>query len=192
MFDSIKYWKERSTWIIIVKFVMTKRRHIEEFGGKGNCNLWADLHEMHIKCRLLERPYCFFLFQMLNIGFIFECHICSFNYYINLMVSLFFFFFFLFIFCINLSISYLHFYCYSLSRFPGQIPLTPPTPLLYGCALPHPPPNYPPHPNNHIHWGFILSRTKGFPFTVALTRLFIATYAVGAQGQSMYSLWVVV
>jgi len=52
-------------------------------------------------------------------------------------------------------------------------------------------PHYCPPPNNTVHWGPALAGPRASPSNGALTRLFIATYAVGAQGQSLYSLWVV-
>jgi len=39
--------------------------------------------------------------------------------------------------------------------------------------------------------GSVLAGPRASPFTGAFIRLFIATYEVGAQGQSMYSLRVV-
>jgi len=98
------------------------------------------------------------------------------------------YFFFIFI---NLGISYLHFDCYSPSRFPSQHPPNPSSsPSLW--VFPSPSfPHYHPPPNNHVHLGFSLGGPRASPSTGALTRIFIATYEVGAQGQSMYSLWVV-
>jgi len=61
----------------------------------------------------------------------------------------------IFLIFINLSISYLHFDCYSPSWFPGQHPPNPSSPSS---------PHYFPPPNNPVHWGFSLDRTKGFPF----------------------------
>jgi len=95
-------------------------------------------------------------------------------------------FFFIFI---NLSISYLHFDCYSLS-FPGfqaNVPLTSSPPLLYGCSPPHPPPITTLSPIITFAGGSVLAGPRASPSTGALTRLFMATYEVGAQGQSMGS-----
>jgi len=92
---------------------------------------------------------------------------------------------------INLDISYLHFDCYNFSRFLGQHPPNP-SPSHSLWVFPSPPsPHYRPPHNNHVHWGSVLAGPRASPSTGALTRLFIATYAVGAQCQSMYNLWVV-
>jgi len=51
--------------------------------------------------------------------------------------------------------------------FPGfqaNIPLPLPLPLYMGVPLIILPPLPPAPPNNHVHWGFSLGRTKGFPF----------------------------
>jgi len=89
---------------------------------------------------------------------------------------------------IKLCISYLHFNCYSLSWFPGKHLPTPPPPLLYSCSPPHPPPITALPPTIMFTGGSVLAGPRASPSTGALTRLFIATYDVGAQGQSMYSL----
>jgi len=74
------------------------------------------------------------------------------------------FFFLTFFIYINLRISYLHFDCYSLSWFPGQHSPNPsPSPSIFLFPFPSSP-HYHPRPNNHVHWGFSLGRTKGFPF----------------------------
>jgi len=92
---------------------------------------------------------------------------------------------------LNLSISYLHFNCYYLSWFPSKHPPNPfPSPSIWVFPFPSSSPYNPPH-NNPVHWALGLGSTKGFPFHRCPTRLFIATYAVGDQGQSMYSLCVV-
>jgi len=64
--------------------------------------------------------------------------------------------------CLFVCFSYLHFSCYSLSRFPGKHPPNP-SPSIWVFPSPSSPHCRPP-PNNHIHWVFSLSRTKGFPF----------------------------
>jgi len=46
-------------------------------------------------------------------------------------------------------------------------------------------------PTIMITGGSVLAGPRASPSTGALARLFIATYEVGAQGQSMCSLWVV-
>jgi len=51
-----------------------------------------------------------------------------------------------------------------LLHFWANIPITPSPLLLYGCSPPNPPLITTLLPNNHIHWGFSLGRTKGFPF----------------------------
>jgi len=99
---------------------------------------------------------------------------------------------FSFIFPVNikLDVSYLHFNCYSLSRFPGQHP---PNPSSSSSIWVFPSP-FSPHyltPRIPLFKGPALAGPMASPSTDDLTRLFIATYAVGAQGQSMYSLWVV-
>jgi len=50
---------------------------------------------------------------------------------------------------------------------------------------------YFPPPTIPFTEGLALAEPRASPSTGAPTRLFIATYAAGAQGQSMYSLWVV-
>jgi len=100
------------------------------------------------------------------------------------------YFFFSFFFN-NLSIFYLHFECYSLSRFPIQHPPTPPSPLRYGCSPLHPPPITTLPPTITFTGDTVLAGPRAFPSTGALTRIFIATYEVRVQGQSMHSLWVV-
>jgi len=89
---------------------------------------------------------------------------------------------------INLSISYLHFNCYSPSSFQANIPLPPPPPLPYGCFPPHPPPITTLPPTITFTGGSVLEGPRASPSTGALTRIFIATYEVRVQGQSMYSL----
>jgi len=80
---------------------------------------------------------------------------------------------------------YLHFKCYSLSWFPFHKPLIPsPSPIR---VAPHLLPLW--TPNIPLHWGSNLGRTKGFSFHWCPNK---ATYAVGALGQPMYSLSVVV
>jgi len=74
--------------------------------------------------------------------------------------------------------------------FWANIPLTSPTPLLYGCSPPHLPPITALSPTITLTGGSVLARPRTSSSTGALTRLFIATYVVGAQGQSVYSLWV--
>jgi len=111
--------------------------------------------------------------------------LCLFFIFINLSII------YIFSIFINLSISYLHFDCYSLSGFPSQHPPTPPTPLLYGCSPPHPPPITAFLPTITFTGSSVLAGPRASSSTGALTRLFIAAYEVGAQGQYMYSLWVV-
>jgi len=83
----------------------------------------------------------------------------NFIFFHTVLISLLFFSIF-----INLGISYLHFNCYSLSRFQGQNPHNPShSPSIWVFPSPSSP-HYDPPPNNHIHWGFSLGRTKGFPF----------------------------
>jgi len=53
------------------------------------------------------------------------------------------------------------------------------------------PPLLPPPQQSCSLVGSVLVETRASPSTGALTRLFIATYEVGAQDQSMYSLRVV-
>jgi len=107
--------------------------------------------------------------QLITLSFLF--------FYISIYSCLIFFF-------IYLSISYLHFDCYSLSQFPGQHP----PPLLYWCFPPHPPPITAFPPTITFTGGSVLAGPRASPSTGALTRICIATYEVGAQGQSMYSL----
>jgi len=59
-----------------------------------------------------------------------------------------------------------------------------------GVPLPILPP-LPPSPQQSCSLGVQSWQDQGLPSTGALTRLLIATYEVGAQGQSMYSFWVV-
>jgi len=47
--------------------------------------------------------------------------------------------------------------------FQANIPQPLPFPFYMGVPLPILP-QLPPSPNNHVHWGFSLSRTQGFPF----------------------------
>jgi len=108
----------------------------------------------------------------------FVCLFCFLFLFLFLFCFLFLFLFFLIF--INLSISYIHFDCYSRSWFPGQHP----PPLLYG--LPRPNTTLP--PTITFTGGSVLAGPRASPSTGALTRLFIATYEVGAQGQSKYSL----
>jgi len=76
--------------------------------------------------------------------------------------------------------------------FQANIPLTPLTPLLFGCSPSHPPPHYCPPPTIPFTGGPALTGPRASsPSTGANTRLFIATYAAEAQDQFMYSLWVV-
>jgi len=107
---------------------------------------------------------------------------------LSLSLSLLSFFFtlffigYLFFIFINLGFSYLHFDCYSLSRFLGQHPPNPsPSPSILVFPSPSSP-HYRPPPNNHVHCGggSVLAGPRSSPST----RLFIATYEVGAQGQS--------
>jgi len=95
--------------------------------------------------------------------------------------------FFFFSIFIKLGISYLHFNYYYLSRLPGQYPPSPSPTLLYGCSTPHPPPITILPPTIPFTGGSVLAGPMASPSSGALTRLFIATYAVGAQGQFMYS-----
>jgi len=92
---------------------------------------------------------------------------------------------------INLGISYLHFDCYSLSLFPGQHPYNPFPILLYRCSPSHPPLITALTLTITFTGGSVLAEPRAFSSTGAFTRIFIDTYEVGAQGQSMYSLWVV-
>jgi len=55
-------------------------------------------------------------------------------------------------------------------------------------STPHPPPITALPPTIMFTGGSVLAGPKASPSTGALTRLFIVTYEVGAQGQSMYSL----
>jgi len=65
---------------------------------------------------------------------------------------------------IKLVISYLHFNCYYLSQFPSKHPPNPsPSPSIWAFPSPSSSP-YLPSPNNPVHWGFSLGRTKGFSF----------------------------
>jgi len=98
---------------------------------------------------------------------------------------------FVFSIFINLGISYLHFNCYSLSQFPGQCP---PNPSTSPSIWVFPSPSYPITalpPTITFTGGSVLAGPRASPSTGSLTRLFIVTYEVGVQGQSMYSLWVV-
>jgi len=72
--------------------------------------------------------------------------------------------------------------------FRANIPLIPPPPLLYGCSLPHPPPIAALSPTIQFTGGSVLAGPRASPSTGALTRIFITTYEVRVQGQSMYSL----
>jgi len=67
-------------------------------------------------------------------------------------------------------------------HFPNPSPS--PSPL-------HPPPITALPPTITFTGVSVLAGPRASPSTGALTRLFIATYEVAAQGQSMYSLWVV-
>jgi len=64
-------------------------------------------------------------------------------------------------------------------------PLTLPPPLIYGCYPAHPPPITALPARIPFTGGPALAGPRASPSTGALTRLFIATYAVGAQGQSL-------
>jgi len=75
--------------------------------------------------------------------------------------------------------------------FWANIPLTPAPPPLYCCSPPHPPPIVALPPTITLTGVSVLAEPRASPSTGALTRRFIATYKVGAQGQSMYSLWLV-
>jgi len=75
--------------------------------------------------------------------------------------------------------------------FRANIPLAPPPPILYGYSPASPPPITALSPRILFTRGPALAGPRASPSTGALTGLFIATYAVGAQGQSMYSLWIV-
>jgi len=110
-----------------------------------------------------------------------------------LFIYFYLFYFLFFSIFITLSISYIHFDCYSPSRFPDQHPSNRPPPLLYGCSHHHPHPITALSTTITFTGGSVLAGLRASPATgaLALTRLIIATCEVGAQGQSMYSLWVV-
>jgi len=72
--------------------------------------------------------------------------------------------------------------------FWANIPLILPPPLPYGCSPPHPPPIAALHPTIMFTADSVLAGPRASPSTGALTRIFIATYEVIVQGQSMYSL----
>jgi len=77
-----------------------------------------------------------------------------------------FIFYFLFFYFLSLLIWVFIIYIsivIPLLSFWANIPLSLPPPLLYVFPSPSSP-HYHPPPNNHIHWGFSLSRTQGFPF----------------------------
>jgi len=78
-----------------------------------------------------------------------------------------------------------------LPGFRANIPLHPTPPLVYRCSPPHPPSITALLPTITFTGGSVLAGPRASPSTGDLTRIFIATYEVGAQGQSMYSLWVV-
>jgi len=75
--------------------------------------------------------------------------------------------------------------------FWAHIPLAPAPPVLYRCSPPHLPPITALAPPIKFTGGSVLAGPRASTSTGAFTRLFIPTYGVGAQGQSMYSLWVV-
>jgi len=75
--------------------------------------------------------------------------------------------------------------------FQANILLTPSPSLLYECSPPHPSCITALPKTITFTGGSVFAGQRASPSTGALTRLFIATYAVGAQDQSMYSLWVV-
>jgi len=82
---------------------------------------------------------------------------------------------------IKLGISYLHFNCYYFSRFPGKHPPSPsPSPSIWVFPSPSSS-HYCPPPTILFIGGSVLAGPRASPSTGALTRLFIATYAVGAQ-----------
>jgi len=95
-------------------------------------------------------------------------------------------------------IHFIRFFIYisNVTSFPGFMSISPMCPPWTPSSIrvfPYPfilPSN--PHPNITLHLGSNLGRTKGFSFLWCSTRPSSATYAVGAIGQSMYSLWVVV
>jgi len=104
------------------------------------------------------------------------------------------YFLFLFLFFLSLLTWVFLLYISIVIPFPGfraNIPLAPPPPLVYGCSPPHPPPITDFPTTITFTGGSVLAGPRASPSTGALTRLFIATHEVGAQGQSMYSLWVV-
>jgi len=72
--------------------------------------------------------------------------------------------------------------------FQAKVPLTPLPPLLYGCSPPHPPPIATLPPTIMFTGGSLFAGPRASPSTGDLTRIFIATYEVRVQGQSMYSL----
>jgi len=78
---------------------------------------------------------------------------------------------------------------FPVCRPTSPLPLS--LPFYMGVPLPilHP---LPPSPQESRSLGGpALAGPRASPSTGALTRLFIAIYAVGDQSQSMYSLWVV-
>jgi len=83
------------------------------------------------------------------------------------------------------------FQSYSLSRFPVHKPPIPSPSLIRVLPTVHSPSYHQP-PTFPCTGDPTLKGPRASPFTGAPTRLFSATYAVGALGQSMYSLWVVV
>jgi len=104
----------------------------------------------------LKRKLKFFLFLSIRI----YCKIFSLKSNVVKNFQFHFFFFsslLTWVFLIYISIVIL------LPGFWANIPLIPPAPLLYGLLLPILPHYYPP-PNDHVHWGFSLGRTQGFPF----------------------------
>jgi len=114
------------------------------------------------------------------------------HYQKHFLAFLFLFFFLFSPIFINMSISYLHFNCYSPSQFHGQHPPNPsPSPYVWVFPSPSSPHYLPPPSTIMFTGGSVLAGSRASPSTDALTRLFIATYEVGAQGQSMYSLWIV-
>jgi len=126
--------------------------------------------------------YLFFYFYLFFIESGFCCTVCSFLFVCFLFFSIF----------INLSISYLHFDCYFPSQFQGQhLPKPSLSPSLWVFPSPSSPHYRPPPPTITFTGGSVLAAPRASTSTGTLTRLFIATYEVGAQGQSMYSLWIV-
>jgi len=91
---------------------------------------------------------------------------------------------FLFFFLFSWILLNLHFKCYSLSLFPGHMPLSHPLPFFYEGVHPPQPSPFLPTLTFPYTRGSSIGRAKGFSS--------FSTYAAGAMGLSTCSLWVVV